>query len=770
MKNICIKAAIFIFAMIPKILWAGTYVGFAINGNIARPSGEAVNSGVVAFSLKVLDPSNNCLLWSEVQNFNMTNSDGAFSLIFGAGTRTDGGSHTLKQVFTNAGTLGSLSCTSGSTYSPTANEDRNLSIIFNDGGTVVSLSPMSIKSAPFAMQADQVSGYGILNLAKISGAGSVTTLTPYQFDFLAALAAPAIASSTPCVSNDILKFVGGVWSCAADATGGSPGDVSYAAKGIVQFNTDAATSGVTVAAGVATLNTGIGANQIPKLDASANFGVGIAPTTRLDVNGAITQRGMAAPAVSSASTGRIYYDSTTNHFYYSENGGAYTQLSSATGALSSVSSIANSGGNITLAPVTTTGAVLINSGTPSVGAASGALVITGGIGTSGDIYSSATINAATTMTAGTSIYSPQLYGSASASGNIKIDGTSNAAKGNVLLAIAGGNVGVGTTAPAVSMDMSGKTDSIRVPAGTTAQRPAAPANGDIRVNSTNGTLETYLSSAWMDLTNAIMKRANITGTPFTVTSTQGGYYLSYNNAASGTVNLPALSGLADGWSVTIVRKVAQSVTLTPNGADAFDNGVTSLEMRGQNIKSITLMNNGGVWSVINKTDDCIVGKSCWGTGNIYIGTYNGSQYFTTPGNCVAGSPYTCNGATDTVTRAWATGAPESSTIIGMSNYTDGRAQTATLAGYASAQAAQFCNNINSTGGYGGYTDWYLPAQNELSFLYQQSQNVSGFVYSNTYNSSTESSSAFSWAYNFQPGIGGTASKTSANYVRCVRRF
>lgn len=333
-----------------------------------------------------------------------------------------------------------------------------------------------------------------------------------------------------------------------------------------------------------------------------------------------------------------------------------------------------------------------------------------------------------------------------------------------------GNVGIGTTTPAVTLDLSGKTDAIRMPAGTTAQRPGTPANGDIRVNTTNGSIEAYLSSAWMDLTNAIMKRANITSTPYTITSTNGGYYLSYNNAAAGTINLPALSGLADGWSVTVVRKVAQSVTLTPNGADTFDNGLATLEMRGQNIKSITLMNNGGSWSIVNKTDDCIVGQSCWGAGNIYVGTNNGSQYFTTPGNCVAGSPYTCNGATDTVTRAWATTAPESTNLLGMSNYTDGRAQTATLAGYATAQAAQFCNNINSTGGYGGYTDWYLPAKQELSFLYQQSQNVPGFVYSVNYWSSTEVNSPNAWNFIFSVGYGSSNGKTNAFYVRCVRRF
>ena len=73
--------------------------------------------------------------------------------------------------------------------------------------------------------------------------------------------------------------VGGAGSfLTTDASGnlswGSPAgisDSSYTVKGAVQFNTDAATSGISVASGVATVNTGTGANQIVKLDASSKL-------------------------------------------------------------------------------------------------------------------------------------------------------------------------------------------------------------------------------------------------------------------------------------------------------------------------------------------------------------------------------------------------------------------------------------------------------------------------------------------------------------------
>jgi hypothetical protein len=49
------------------------------------------------------------------------------------------------------------------------------------------------------------------------------------------------------------------------------GDTSYANKGIVRLNTDANTSGLTVASGVVSVNTGTSANQIVKLDGTGKL-------------------------------------------------------------------------------------------------------------------------------------------------------------------------------------------------------------------------------------------------------------------------------------------------------------------------------------------------------------------------------------------------------------------------------------------------------------------------------------------------------------------
>ena len=66
--------------------------------------------------------------------------------------------------------------------------------------------------------------------------------------------------------------------------------------------------------------------------------------------------------------------------------------------------------------------------------------------------------------------------------------------GDIVLT-ASGNVGIGTTSPGVSLDVGSLTDAIRVPNGTTAQRPTA-ALGQLRYNTTTSEFEGYAAGAW----------------------------------------------------------------------------------------------------------------------------------------------------------------------------------------------------------------------------------------------------------------------------------
>jgi trimeric autotransporter adhesin len=133
------------------------------------------------------------------------------------------------------------------------------------------------------------------------------------------------------------------------------------------------------------------------------------------------------------------------------------------GSMTGVTSISNVSGDISLAAASGTGSVLVSSNTQSTSTTTGALVVTGGVGvsgainTAGNITSGGAISAGSTVSANTSMYTPQLYGTSTPSGSIKIDGTSNATHGHVLLVPSGGNVGIGTTTPTAILDVFGGT-------------------------------------------------------------------------------------------------------------------------------------------------------------------------------------------------------------------------------------------------------------------------------------------------------------------------
>ena len=74
-------------------------------------------------------------------------------------------------------------------------------------------------------------------------------------------------------------------------------------------------------------------------------------------------------------------------------------------------------------------------------------------------------------------------------GNLVIDTTT------LVVDSSNNRVGIGSASPAVSLDIGSMTDAIRVPNGTTGQRPTA-ALGQIRYNTTTSEFEGYAAGAW----------------------------------------------------------------------------------------------------------------------------------------------------------------------------------------------------------------------------------------------------------------------------------
>lgn len=81
-------------------------------------------------------------------------------------------------------------------------------------------------------------------------------------------------------------------------------------------------------------------------------------------------------------------------------------------------------------------------------------------------------------------------------------------------------------------------------------------------------------------------------------------------------------------------------------------------------------------------------------------------------------------------------------------------------------AAAICNNLTS----GGYSDWYLPSREELNKLYLNRSAIGGFS-GVPYWSSSQNNSTTANSINFNTGIvTSTSTKTTAMYVRAIRKF
>ena len=89
---------------------------------------------------------------------------------------------------------------------------------------------------------------------------------------------------------------------------------------------------------------------------------------------------------------------------------------------------------------------------------------------------------------GSANITPTTFAAATFSGDLNVD------SGVLFADVSANRVGINQTSPDVSLDLGANTDAVHVPVGTTAQRPASPAAGYFRYNTTSGEFEGYTSS------------------------------------------------------------------------------------------------------------------------------------------------------------------------------------------------------------------------------------------------------------------------------------
>lgn len=540
-------------------------------------------------------------------------------------------------------------------------------------------------------------------------------------------------------------------------------DVGAAANKIPQLNSNAQLAlgdGSASAPTYAFANAGTtgmfmpGANSIAfstnssermRIDGNGRVGIGTtSPLAALDILASGTTSAVILPRASTANrpngvNGMIRYNTTISSFEV-YNGGWTTLLTAAGGSTGSLNVNGDLGvsGNGYFG-----GAVGIGSSSPTapldINSTGGSMLNLTASGTSAALNLNASGISTSMLAAGNFL-------------SFSINGSS------VLSMKNNGYVGIGTLTPNRLFDVNGP---MRLAAQSTA--PVSPFTGDVYVDSNDGNkLKWYDGSGWRTAGNGWTSQNVTSSSGYTITAAQTGTIFTYNGNGAGTFTLPQLSGTSDGFQITVTRQVAQAVTVSAFGSDTFSNGNTAMELQSQNLQSVTIAKLNGKWAVTAKTDDCVVGQSCWGTGNIYVGVFNGHQYFTTPSGCNNSATPSCSGAPDSVTKAWDTnGSP---TTTGLTDPLDGAANTAALSS-TNFDAARFCDALS----FAGYTDYYLPARFEMNFLLQNGVAVK-MKYPAFYWSSNEYDNANAWPFDMSGNQPQYSAKSVLRFIRCVRKF
>ena len=258
--------------------------------------------------------------------------------------------------------------------------------------------------------------------------------------------------------------------------------------------------------------------------------------------------------------------------------------------------------------------------------------------------------------------------------NLLRSGTDLAFETNLLvLDVTNSFVGIGTATPSRQLHISG-TGALRLPSGTTAERGSAGV-GDIRYNSTVGSVEAYTSAGWTDLaagsftdlvTNSITSNdssaiqvndsLNVSGAVTTNTLKTDGAATISGTLTANTIVTNDISS-ADSTAVNINDGLNVNGTLTAN--TFVTNNISSSESSaiqvddGMNVSGALTAASGSFTNLTTSGGTVTLGGTTTGSiNNVNIGaTTQGTGKFTTlesTGNMTVGGNLTVNGTTTTI--------------------------------------------------------------------------------------------------------------------------
>jgi hypothetical protein len=448
------------------------------------------------------------------------------------------------------------------------------------------------------------------NVTISGGAGGVSGATVGGLVTIQGGPAGAVATS-----------VGGSVSIAGAAgsttgTGGAGGTVTIA--GGNAGGTGVNNGGDISLNGGAKTSTGTDGNVI-LASSRGNVGIGTSnPSSALDISGAVTAQGMSsAPSVSSSNTGRIYYDYSANKFKVSQNGGAYVDLISSGGGITSVGG--QSGASQSLA-ISVDNSVA----TPTISSASDThtwkIPMASNTGTTAGLLNKADYDSFVAKLGTTTSFAGDVSGTYNATSVDKIKGkaiTAGSVSGQMM--IYNGTAWVNSVMSGdATMDYAGALTLAKVPVSKGGTN--ATSFGNNRIIASNGT-GTTLQDFTCSLNQVITFDASGNAACAAVSSL-GGFILNGGNTTGADISI----GTNDNKALNFKVNNSTAMTISQNGyvGTGNTNPAVALDVQGQ---------------IRSRTNDATGTTTVdWNSGNIQYTTDSCQAY--TFNNLVDGGSYT----------------------------------------------------------------------------------------------------------------------------------
>jgi hypothetical protein len=189
------------------------------------------------------------------------------------------------------------------------------------------------------------------------------------------------------------------------------------------------------------------------------------------------------------------------------------------------------------------------------------------------------------------------------SANLARSGTDLTFETNLLaLDVTNSRVGIGTASPATTFHISA-TDALRLPSGDDSQRPGTPANGDVRYNTDQATIEGYANGAWANLASGTLLKdadedtkvdveasSDIDEIHFTIAGTKRA------KIAADTVEL-GVTGISTTASTISALTTNGDITLSPNGTGEVN--ISKVDIDSGAIDGTTIGANSAADATVN---------------------------------------------------------------------------------------------------------------------------------------------------------------------------